>query len=134
MRMEKGKSSWGKTTVAALMLFAIGAFSQLGYAQVKPGDFITPENASKVKNLVSPGVFYKVQHGMTMKIAPTERDLRDAIRVAREHELRRHAEGQGLSADEEAELHRLEVRLDQLWDLLRRRRALGRHPGEPLLA
>jgi hypothetical protein len=73
MRMEKGKSSWTKTTVAALTLFAIGAFSQLGYAQVKPGDFITPENATKVKNLVSPGVFYKVEHGMEMKITPTER-------------------------------------------------------------
>jgi hypothetical protein len=42
-------------------------------AQVKPGDFITPENGSRVKDLVSPGVYYKVQHGMTMKIAPTER-------------------------------------------------------------
>ncbi len=42
-------------------------------AQVKPGDFITPDNASKVKDLVSPGVFYKVQRGMTMNIVPTER-------------------------------------------------------------
>ena len=37
-------------------------------AQVKVGDFITPENGSKVKDLVSPGVYYKVQRGMTMKI------------------------------------------------------------------
>jgi hypothetical protein len=43
------------------------------YADVKPGDFITPENAVKVQNLVSPGVYYKVQHAMTMKIVPTER-------------------------------------------------------------
>ena len=42
-------------------------------AQVKAGDFITPENGSKVKDLVSPGVYYKVQRGMTMKIVPTER-------------------------------------------------------------
>jgi hypothetical protein len=42
-------------------------------AQVKAGDFITPENGSKVKDLVSPGVYYKVQHGMTMKIVPTVR-------------------------------------------------------------
>jgi hypothetical protein len=42
-------------------------------AQVKPDDFITPDNASKVKDFVSPGVFYKVQHGMTMKIVPTLR-------------------------------------------------------------
>jgi hypothetical protein len=57
-------------SIAAVALLLIG---QCGYAQVKPGDFITPENASMVKNLVAPGVFYKVQHGMTMKIAPTER-------------------------------------------------------------
>jgi Protein of unknown function (DUF1329) len=42
-------------------------------AQVKPGDFITAQNASKVKDLVSPGVYYKVRHGMTMKIVPTRR-------------------------------------------------------------
>jgi hypothetical protein len=42
-------------------------------AQVKPGDFITPENASKVVDLVSPGVFSKVRYGMTMKIVTTER-------------------------------------------------------------
>jgi len=29
-------------------------------AQVKPDDFIAPNNASKVKDFVSPGVFYKV--------------------------------------------------------------------------
>jgi ribosomal protein S15P/S13E len=43
--------------------------------------------------------------------------------IAREHELRRHAEGRRLDAAEQAELHRLDVRLDQLWDLLRQRRA-----------
>ena len=43
------------------------------FAQVKPGDFITPENASKVAALVSPGVFSKVRYGMTMKIVATER-------------------------------------------------------------
>jgi hypothetical protein len=42
-------------------------------AQVKSGDFITSENAPKVKELVSPGVYYKVEHGMTMKIVPTQR-------------------------------------------------------------
>src|SRR6201984_2857032 len=43
------------------------------FAQVKPGDFITPENASRVKDLVGPGVYYKVERGMTMKIVPTQR-------------------------------------------------------------
>src|SRR5580704_14663374 len=42
-------------------------------AQVKPGDFITPENASKVRDLVGPGVYYKVQRGMSMKIVPSQR-------------------------------------------------------------
>jgi len=49
--------------------------------------------------------------------------------IAREHELRSHAEGRGLNEEEQAEQHALEVRLDQLWDLLRRRRAL-RAAGE----
>jgi hypothetical protein len=58
--------------LALATLFLIG-FSAPGYAQVKPGDFITSSNASKVKNLVPPGVYYKVQKGMSMKIVPTER-------------------------------------------------------------
>jgi hypothetical protein len=51
--------------------------------------------------------------------------------IDREHELRRHAEGRGLGDEEQAELHRLEVRLDQLWDLLRRRRALRSAGQDP---
>ena len=42
-------------------------------SEVKPGDYITVDNASKVKDLVSPGVYWRVQQGMTMKIVPTER-------------------------------------------------------------
>jgi hypothetical protein len=42
-------------------------------AQVKPGDLIGSQNASKVQNLVAPGVYYKVERGMQMKITPTER-------------------------------------------------------------
>ncbi len=59
--------------VAALSLFAFGMLSGNSYAQVKPGDVITPENSYKVKDLVSPGVLYKVERGMTMHITPTER-------------------------------------------------------------
>jgi hypothetical protein len=63
-----------KTTLAvAVGLATMGTFAGSSFAQVKPGDFITPDNASKVENLVGPGVYYKVQHGMTMKIVPTER-------------------------------------------------------------
>ena len=54
--------------MSAMLMLAIPAD-----AQVKPGDFITPQNAAKVKDLVSPGVYYKVAHGMSMKIVPTER-------------------------------------------------------------
>jgi hypothetical protein len=51
--------------------------------------------------------------------------------IEREHALRQHAEGRALSDDEQAELHRLEVRLDQLWDLLRQRRALRSAGSDP---
>src|SRR5271167_2752188 len=39
--------------------------------QVKPGEIITRDNASKVAGLVSPGNLILVQEGMTMKIVPT---------------------------------------------------------------
>ena len=38
---------------------------------VKPGDFITPDNAASVVNLVSPGNFVLVRQGMEMRIVPT---------------------------------------------------------------
>jgi len=40
-------------------------------AQVIPGQTITPDNASQVVDLVSPGNFILVRQGMTMKIVPT---------------------------------------------------------------
>ena len=42
-------------------------------AEVKPGDVITKENASKVVDLVSPGNYVLVQQGMVMKIVPTDK-------------------------------------------------------------
>jgi hypothetical protein len=42
-------------------------------AQVKPGDLITPDNASKVQDLVPPGTYMRVLHGMSIKVEPTER-------------------------------------------------------------
>jgi len=59
--------------VGGIALLALVTMSLPGEAGVKPGDFITADTASQVKDLVSPGVFYKVQHGMTMKIVPTAR-------------------------------------------------------------
>jgi len=44
--------------------------------------------------------------------------------VNEEHELEGgHGDGKSLNADERARLRDLEVHLDQLWDLLRQRRA-----------
>jgi Protein of unknown function (DUF2630) len=64
-------------------------------------------------------------------MADPDQPVEDGIEqlIEREHELRRHAEGRGLTEEEQAEERALEVRLDQLWDLLRRRRAL-REAGE----
>jgi hypothetical protein len=59
--------------VSFLAALGFGLLSAPGYADVQPGDFITPENASKVKDLVSPGAYYKVERGMTMKIISTQR-------------------------------------------------------------
>lgn len=64
-----------KSSVFAVFLATFVAFQtaqvRIGYAQVKPGDVITISNASKVRDLVSPGVYYKVTHGMGLKIVPT---------------------------------------------------------------
>src|SRR5208283_2701302 len=72
--MQLGIARFRKTVVAVgIALLALAALSLPGEAGVKPGDFITPDNASQVKDLVSPGAYFKVQRGMTMKIVPTER-------------------------------------------------------------
>src|SRR3984885_7887504 len=62
-----------KTIVGGIMMLALLCLSLPGVAGVKPGDFITPNNSAQVKDLVSPGVFYRVQNGMTMKIVPSVR-------------------------------------------------------------
>jgi hypothetical protein len=61
MALKKGLA----IVLAALLLAsAVGR----GLAQVKTGDMITPQNADKVRELVSPGVYWAVQHGMSMNI------------------------------------------------------------------
>jgi hypothetical protein len=56
--------------------------------------------------------------------------------VDEEHALERaHTEGRSLTADEKTRLRALEVQLDQLWDLLRQRRArraAGLDPDEAI--
>src|ERR1700733_2756991 len=72
MRFDVAKGT--KRNISALVTLCMSlALATTALAQVKPGDFITPENATKVKDLVGPGVYYKVEHGMTMKIVPSER-------------------------------------------------------------
>jgi len=72
--MRPAHIRWCRGVVASALVATIllGARTNAS-AQVKPGDMVTPENAAKVKDLVSPGVYYKVQSGMTMKIIPTSR-------------------------------------------------------------
>jgi uncharacterized protein DUF1329 len=64
-----GLSFAAMVAAAAVVVAAL----QPAYAQVKPGDVIGPDNASKVRDLVSPGVYWRVEHGMSLKVVPTER-------------------------------------------------------------
>lgn len=73
MRRSTGLSLSTIATAAALVLGMLVFSSVPGHAQVKPGDFITPDNATKVKDLVSPGEYARILHGMSLKIVPTER-------------------------------------------------------------
>jgi hypothetical protein len=57
----------------AAILMAFAAQSSPTMAQVKPGDFITPENATKVQDLLPPGAYKRVLNGMTLRVTPTER-------------------------------------------------------------
>jgi hypothetical protein len=66
----------GKLYVAwlfALALALLGFTPDTSLAQVRPGDFITPDNAAKAKDLLPPGTYQRVLHGMTIKVEPTER-------------------------------------------------------------
>jgi hypothetical protein len=72
-RISSPRSLAGLWALAIAFGVAASLIAVQARAEVKPGDFITLGNAAKVKNLVSPGVFYKVEHGMSMKIIPTER-------------------------------------------------------------
>jgi hypothetical protein len=54
-------------------------------ADVQPGDMITTANADKVKDLVSPAMYWCVQKGFPMKIVPTKKvELRRAFVEATE--------------------------------------------------
>jgi hypothetical protein len=61
-----------RTTVALMLLLGTAwvAPAASARADVQPGDVITKDNVDKVKDLVSPGVEWRVRHGMSMKIVP----------------------------------------------------------------
>jgi Protein of unknown function (DUF1329) len=75
-----------RTFVLTLALAALVALlPAVVAADVVPGDKITPANADKVKDLVSPGMFWCVQHGFPMEIVePKEIKLRKAFLEATE--------------------------------------------------
>jgi Protein of unknown function (DUF1329) len=60
-------------TVVVLGTFAILSAPTAGAGSVKPGDLITPQNASAISDLVSPGNLELVKQGMRMNIVPTAR-------------------------------------------------------------
>src|SRR5262252_717414 len=63
-----------KRSVACMLVLSLILIAQLpATAEVKPGDFITAQDAPKVKELVSPGEYWRVANGMSMKIVPTQR-------------------------------------------------------------
>ncbi|MGH7948708.1 MAG: DUF1329 domain-containing protein [Candidatus Binataceae bacterium] len=75
------------TTIATPLLPAMFVLflATAANAQVKPGDSITPANASAVKELVSPGTYIAVTKGMTMKVvAPTRIEWPPPYRIATE--------------------------------------------------
>src|SRR6516225_3209408 len=57
---------------ALLVLVSLAGASRLN-AQVKPGDVITKDNASKVQNLLSPGNLVMVQQGMQLNIVASDK-------------------------------------------------------------
>jgi Protein of unknown function (DUF1329) len=64
---------------SALLGFAVAALVLAGMSatasaeQIKPGTKITPANVDLVKDLVSPGVYWRAKNGMVMNIIPTGR-------------------------------------------------------------
>ena len=59
--------------LALLLAGIVASGGASARAAVKPGDLITPNNASQVQDLVSPGNYIMVQHGMEMNIVPTSK-------------------------------------------------------------
>ena len=73
MKRKTGKKLLLAGPIFALTILAVLLLGRRTYAEVKPGDFIMQDNATNVQDLLSPGAYYKVLHGMTMKIVPSQR-------------------------------------------------------------
>ena len=67
------KQAFWKTLLSVGTLAGLFMIVGSANATVKVGDVIAVQNAAQVKDLVSPGVFYSVVHGMRMEVVPTER-------------------------------------------------------------
>jgi Protein of unknown function (DUF1329) len=63
---NRARIKLAKSLAIALLFIAVPV-----RAAVNPGDKISSQNAYKVRDLVSPGVYYKVTQGMTMNIVPS---------------------------------------------------------------
>ena len=59
--------------VSVVIIIMLKSVAVPATAQVKPGDTIGPNDVGKIRELVGPGVVYKVKNGMTMKIVPSQR-------------------------------------------------------------
>jgi hypothetical protein len=59
--------------VAGTLLAAMLCWLPAARAAVKPGDIITPDNVSKVAELLSPGNYVLVQEGMQLRIVPSDK-------------------------------------------------------------
>ena len=57
--------------IAVPVLLAVLAPATAARADVQPGDVITKANAEKVKDLVSPAMYWCVEHGFPLTIVPT---------------------------------------------------------------
>src|SRR5258705_12628144 len=84
MKFKNGMSAiltmvWARLLVVSCLVLASvatgfpGRISGSLAGGVKAGDVITPENATQVNDLLSPGVYYKVVNGMSMKVVPSQR-------------------------------------------------------------
>ena len=59
--------------MAAIIALFVTLIAVPAGASVKPGNVITAQSADKVKDMVSPGVFYMVKRDMRMNIVPSDR-------------------------------------------------------------